>query len=396
MAHSHVPESGNPHTHEHSNNCEEELSAKYAEYVEAHLEQLRAQCQKISICVDDLLADENIIAIINGYDLSIKKTCSLVYKSTSQTFSNFSKECTSKDRESIHAEFEDHLTYQIENDKPVWKNVTKCLEKNYGISETPTYVDQICGLAYNKTQICNASTHKTIRDFFNDQIHHLKCTCKALQTSQLSMPLLVGSAAGVILLLFLLFVIGFFCYRHKKSRKRQKQAPNVIYLQAPNADNNPVYQEIMDDKPHQGYKQPSSLNPPSLPVRYTTPVVNPPVTQFGVHEDAHGYLEPVAASSRFRPTLPLPGQSNTGYEVPPDYTQDDDDGVKKAIIDGSCLEPVDDEDKGYDTLGRNKTGVEASKAEMVPLGPVPAKRTKKDDRQTESHYFELETNGNNF
>lgn len=54
------------------------FSAKYAEYVEEHLEELRAECKKINICVDELLADENIITIINGYDLNVKKTCGSV------------------------------------------------------------------------------------------------------------------------------------------------------------------------------------------------------------------------------------------------------------------------------------------------------------------------------
>ncbi|BFZ02908.1 hypothetical protein BsWGS_05947 [Bradybaena similaris] len=399
MADVHGSESGNAHTHTHSDNCEEELSAKYAEYVEEHLEELRTECKKINTCVDELLADENIITIINGYDLNIKKTCSLVYQSGSETIRNSTKRCTPKDREHIHGDFEDHLTYQLETEKPAWKNVSKCLEKNYGNSiTTATNVEKICGLAYNRTQICNANTHKTIRDFFNDQIHHLKCTCKALQlndgSGKFSMPVLIASVAGGILLLFILCaIVGFICYRRKKSKKRQKQASNVVYVPAPNADNYPIYQELVDDKIHPGFKQPPSLNPPSLPARYTPMANSSDGTQFTVCEDTQGYLEPVAASSRLKPNLPFSGQPNPGYGIPTEYAGVE--GMDPANTDSAYFEPVDDEDKGYDTLSRNKASMEAPKPGMVPLGPVPAKRTKKDDRQTESHYFELETHGNN-
>uniref|UniRef100_A0A0B6ZDC9 Uncharacterized protein n=3 Tax=Arion vulgaris TaxID=1028688 RepID=A0A0B6ZDC9_9EUPU len=390
------------HAHKHGDNCLEELSKKYTEYIESHLDTLREKCAHINVCINVLLEKGNSLSVIGGYDLRLNKTCSLVYKNSYETFGNFTDKCTSVDREDIRDDIEQHLQHQI--NVLEWKNVKRCLDNKFGDTERSSYVDEICGLAHNKTQICSgtsAQAHNRVKNFFNDQLHHLTCTCRALKinetSSHVSIPILAAAVAGGVLLLLALFAIGFICYRRRKSQKRKAQAPSVIYVQAPGTESHPVYQEIYDDRTYPGYNKSSPVKPPNLPLRY----VPSPHTSRTTHlaqqqEDADGYLEPAAVSLINRPKIAIPGATNPSYGAPPKYVEN-----ISADEDASYFEPipspVEDEDKGYDTLDRMKLGLDKSAAvktaDGAPSVPVPAKRIMKDTIQAESPYFLLEKDG---
>lgn len=73
--------------------------------------------------------------------------------------------------------------------------------------------------------------------------------------------------------------------------------------------------------------------------------------------------------SKCRPTLSVPSKENPGYGLPPEYREAEDEDGSEESVQSQEPKPID-----------------------VLLGPVPVKRTKKDDRQAESVYFILEQN----
>lgn len=97
-----------------------------------------------------------------------------------------------------------------------------------------------------------------------------------------------------------------------------------------------------------------------------------------------------------------------GYFNPlPSPTPEDEVKQPLSSEEAPQLSPSRDLDGGYETLARDKTpGLDGrfnkltsqrsscppEEAPKKPLGPVPVKRAKKEDKQTESHYFVLEEN----
>ena len=119
-----------------------------------------------------------------------------------------------------------------------------------------------------------------------------------------------------------------------------------------------------------------------------------------------------------RPALPKRGQptSNPNYDAPPEYTEHEEKPVEGTYFQPLPTPPESPTEKdeagydkllrpqelrtppeGYETVEEARSSIPLEEAprpvipvDQVPLGPVPAARTKKSDRQTESHYFVLE------
>ncbi|XP_005112553.1 uncharacterized protein LOC101850056 isoform X2 [Aplysia californica] len=393
--------------HDHSQDVDGcHVSGKYSEYIQTHLEDLRAKCDHLLGCINKLLQGESPLVVLKGDNISLNKICGLIYRNGNGVYSNSSDKCSDVEREDIRVDLEGHLKNHIE-DASRWKNVRRCLGNSYGDNERTTYVDEICGLARKQTNLCKSfNTHRTVETFFNQQIQHLKCHCQNLDASDghshshVPAGAYIGAGMGGLLLIVIL-VLAFLCYRHRRrQQKKKKRSPNVIYLPAPDADNHPIYQEVYNDM------GPTSTapNPPTLPpMRYTPhPTTSP---RQGAQEEEPAYLEPVEVGSQRRPRLPLPKQANNpGYDLPPKYSEraEDDEALKPqspglddSDIDGGYFQPMPSPpaEGGEDQVEKDKAaGYEAveSVQEDKRLGPVPAKRTKKDDRQAESHYFVLE------
>ncbi|GFR58793.1 hypothetical protein ElyMa_001777400 [Elysia marginata] len=276
-------------------------------------------------------------------------------------------------------------------------------------------------LAAKDKEVCGSyRLHRTIEQFFNEQIQHLRCTCESLKHSHehsgSPIAAIAGGVAGGILFLVLIAVLCFCFYKRRKSKKKKK-SPNVIYLPAPNADQHHVYQEVFDDRPYQSnaFTMTPSSNPPTLPTRYTS--------EPKAHDEEPAYLEPVELGSQrrsYRPALPKRGQpmSNPNYDAPPEYSECEkkpEDGIYFQPLPTPPESPAANErdeggyDKlmrpheqrtppeGYETVEEARSSIPLEEAPRpvipvgdVPLGPVPAARTKKPERQTESHYFLLE------
>ena len=117
----------------------------------------------------------------------------------------------------------------------------------------------------------------------------------------------------------------------------------------------------------------------------------------------------------FRPSLPKRGapRSNPNYDTPPDAQKKPEEGVYFQPLPTPPDSPTEKNKGGYDKLmrpqeqrtppegyetveeARSSMPLEEAPRPLIPvedvkLGPVPAARTKKEDRETESHYFLLE------
>ncbi|CAL1527441.1 unnamed protein product [Lymnaea stagnalis] len=384
-----------------------EVSSTYKEYITSNLDSLRAKCSNLTECLDKLLTEESSFVVLQGENISLNKTCGLIYKPEGGNYTTLRGKCQIEDREEINRDIEHHVADQILSNRD-WKNVKRCLENNYSDQESPR-VEQLCKLAYRRKQICNNTgplVHKRVEDFFNEQIKIMRCSCKSLATdttsdaggdeSEISTGVWIGSGVGILIFLIIVFSLLFLCYRRKHKKSLKKRGPNVIYMPAPNSDT-PVYQEIFDAR---GYCPSPANNPPSLPNRY---ISSPTYGQ----QDDPTYLEPVTAGMKYRPKPPVPGQaSNPGYGSPPRYSECEKDSPTAEDIDNGYFNPLPSpnkdagvpkaENNGYETIEASRLSIpleDAPKPEDIPLGPVPARRTKKDDRQVESNYFVLEKDG---
>ncbi|RUS76557.1 hypothetical protein EGW08_015689 [Elysia chlorotica] len=397
-----------------------ETSSKYTGYIESHLDKLKSKCQSLTACIDLLLLDENPLVVLKGEDISLNKTCGIVSRTSNQEYRTLNEKCTQQTRLEIHDDIEHHLKIAVTDGG--WGKFNRCLENAYGDKDEYPLVDKVCMLAAKEKELCRPSVHRQAESFFNEQIQHLKCTCESLQHGhEHSFPVaaVAGMTVGGILALILIAVTCFCVYKRRKSKKKKK-SPNVIYLPAPNAEQHHVYQdmiyqEVFDDRPYQSnaFCMSPSSNPPTLPTRYTS--------EPKAKEEEPAYLEPIELGSQkrsYRPALPKRGQptSNPNYDAPPEYTEREEkpeDGAYFQPLPTPPGTPTEKEDSGYDKLLRPqelrtppegyetveeaRSSVPLEEAprlvipvEDVPLGPVPASRTKKSERQTESHYFVLE------
>lgn len=393
-------------------------SDKYNIYIETHLQRLKSKCKSLLSCIEQLLADQSTVAVIKGEDIDLNKTCGLVSKTGSVGYRIQTDKCTLEARNEIHDDIDHHLKDAFtEGEVRLGKQFKNCLENSYGDKERLPMVDKVCGIAERQKEMCNNyRLHRRVEQFFNEQIDQLKCSCKSIQaTHEQGAPIAaIGGVIGGGILFLALIVLLCFCFYKRHKSKNKKKAPNVIYLPAPNADHH-VYQEVFDDRPYQtsAFSMTSSSNPPTLPTRYTP--------QPKAKDEEPAYLEPVEMGSQrcsYRPALPKRGQptSNPNYDQPPEYSEQEkkpEDGVYFQPLPTPPESPKSREDgaydklmrpqetrippEGYETVEEARSSVPLEEAprpviplDDVPLGPVPATRTKKSDRQTESHYFLLE------
>ncbi|BFZ17599.1 hypothetical protein BsWGS_20638 [Bradybaena similaris] len=393
--------SGDASIHSHSGDCNTELSGKYAEYIEENREALVAKCERVNNCIEGLLKDENVLLVLKGDNLSLNKTCSLIYENSNDT-NVHSWQCTAEDREDIREDLDQHLALQLDNAKaPAWKNVNKCLKEKYGSKERSTYVNDICGLAFKTPQICDSrNVHRNVTTFFNNQIQHLQCTCRSLENrtppeKRSILPAFLGGLAGGLLLLLIIGVIGWLVYRRRKARKSK----NSKYLPAPTADY-PVYQDIYDDKGFNAYGTYPAGQPPGLPQRFARSPTG--------EEDESAYLEPVEAGLRFRPKLPVPGRENPSYGAPPEYSErapnvplsktDAESGYFQPLPhppeDSGLHRNLAKPENGYETVEEvlNSPARNTPNPEDVRLIPTPVKRTQ-SNRQADPGYVTLEPDG---
>ncbi|KAH9508405.1 hypothetical protein Btru_055168, partial [Bulinus truncatus] len=234
-------------------------------------------------------------------------------------------------------------------------------------------------LVRNKTELCDKSTNKLVEDF----------------VIKWPLGMTIGIGIGCFVVLVTIFGLVFFCYRRGQKRKTKKPTQNVVYVTR-DSDTH-VYQEVSGERVHASFQQ------------------SHPDKNLGRNNQS------MMSGMKYRPMPPVPQQAPLmGYEQPPRYSQcdlDDDDGYFKPIPDpvkatgGSCADTVagfapvgdgsavasalnDSIDLGDGSGSSSVPFVEASTQFSAPLGPVPAKRTKKEDRKVESHYFTLEDGKN--
>ncbi|KAH9508408.1 hypothetical protein Btru_055172 [Bulinus truncatus] len=366
----------------------------YSEYIANNRDYLKDKCSKLTDCIDKLLSDGNTLTVIKGEHISLNKTCGLIYKPENTNYTTLTGKCSATEREEIREDLETNLQNEMDKTDSQLKDVKNCLEKIYKNNRT-TRVEEICLRARVKNEICNkTTTHKSAEVFFNKEIQNLQCKCKHIsQEDGMPLEIIVGIGAGSFIILIFIFLLIFCCYwRKQKLLKRKKTERSVVYVPGGGSDA-PVYQEVNDDKSYRGYQQSPSGQPPALPSRLISQPAGQPD---GI------YLEPVIAGMKYRPMPPVPQQmSNPGYDNPPRYSQcdidDADSGYFQPMPDPvkvgglTFTEPVV-EPMGID-VNDARSSIPSEDAPFpsdAPLGPVPAKRTKKDDRQVESHYFLLE------
>ncbi|XP_055874938.1 uncharacterized protein LOC106073996 [Biomphalaria glabrata] len=389
--------------HNHNYDCVPD--AKYHDYIQHNLDRLKEKCSKLTDCIDKLLEEENAIVVLKGDNISLNKTCGLIYKPENGNYTTLRGKCSPIEREEIRSDIEDGLNDMLDKNR-TWKNVNTCLKNRYGDIERTTRVEEVCLLAKNRKEICNnTTTHKTVERFFNSEIQNLQCRCQLLEhegeenetsSNEMSTGAIIGIGIACFVVLVAIFCLIFFCYR-RKHLKKSKNKPNVVYMAPPGQD--AVYQELFDDKIYKGFPP---NQPPNLPSRYV---------QHSQIQDDSGYLEPVMAGMKYRPMPPIPGQaSNPGYESPPRYSQyekdtatpevDTENGYFKPLPEPSSgtLNAQADSDKersensGYEPLSGSRSSLPLEDA-PVPEAPIPAKRSKSGNKSEESHYFELENGG---
>ncbi|KAH9508406.1 hypothetical protein Btru_055169 [Bulinus truncatus] len=389
--------------HDHGFICEPD--EKYETYIASNLESLREKCSKLTDCIDRLLAEESAIVVLKGENISLNKTCGLIYKPEGGNYTTLRGKCSATERDEIRSDLETNINEQLDNNR-TWRPVNTCLKNKYGESQRTTRVEEICTLAKIRKEICNnTSTHRIIQSFFNLEIQNLQCRCKLLESNKESdsssdvMPVggIVGIGIGCFVVIVAIFSIILFCYRRKHKLKSKQNNPNVIYMPAPGSDS-AVYQELYDDRNYKGFSQ---SQPPSLPSRY--------VQHSSITQDDSGYLEPVMAGMKYRPMPPIPGQaSNPGYESPPRYSQyeresaaveeDAENGYFKPLpneTEGTgdvqaTITATMQESNGYEEVSGSRTSIPLEDA-PVPTNPVPAKRSKIEKPQEDSHYYVLES-----
>ncbi|KAK0046200.1 hypothetical protein Bpfe_024387 [Biomphalaria pfeifferi] len=368
----------------------------YAAYIDKYAEYLKEKCSKLTDCIDKLLTEENQLTIIRGENISLNKTCGLVYRTENSTYTTLKGKCSATEREEIRSDLENNLQNQLDNNR-TWKGIDTCLNNLYGNTERTNRVEEICLRARIRKEICNSTNnHRTVEAFFNNEIQSLQCKCKLLtQSAGLKMPVIIGIGVGSFVLLLLIFCLIFCCYRRNRKRKRAQTNRSVVYVAG--SSDGQVYQEVLDDKSYNGYRQSPQANPPSLPSRY---IQHTPGAQ-----DDGGYLDPVMIGMKYRPMPPIPQQnSNPEYDNPPRYSECDKDDVDNGYF-RPLADPVKDvaNSSKPSTATADVSGLEqasdrdpttpledAPVPSSVLLGPVPAKRTKKEDRKVESHYYLLE------
>nr|KAI8766756.1 hypothetical protein BgiMline_004426 [Biomphalaria glabrata] len=195
----------------------------YADYIKKYADILKKKCSKLTDCIDQLLAEENQLTIIRGENLSLNKTCGLVYRTKNETYTTLPRKCSATEREEIREDLENNLRNQLDNTKnKTWQAINNCLKGLYGHTGRTNRVEEICLRAKIRKEICNSTqNHRTVESFFNSEIQSLQCKCQLLtQSAGLKTPVIIGIGVGTLVLLLLIVCLGIWWYRRKQKLKR--------------------------------------------------------------------------------------------------------------------------------------------------------------------------------
>ncbi|XP_071083338.1 uncharacterized protein [Haliotis cracherodii] len=385
------------------------ISAKHAKYIQAHLKELRAQCNGFNHCLNELYSQENTLLILQGKDIELTHICSLVQPHSDDEVS-FS--CSDAERSMIRQDLATHLSEllsdeednhvgddhnhaqqigqeavseggqsrrrrdeghgHVENNqsqsrakldpadhhKKEWAQLRKCIDDKH--PDEPS-VDAVCMLQnYNRTiHVCGSKAmHHTVESFFNKQLQHLQCTCDSLPAARSPLYLIIGGAVGGFVLISLIIILLCLVVRQKKKNKKKKKHGDdkwQVSYAAGDAEDASAYSEISDvTLPLSKYraealkqKQREGSPGPSLPDRYIK--VPPP----GTVKDLTGsieYLEPWDSPRFSLAEVDYDDRHQVGGDV--DVHADAADRGSYFIPLGS--KPDTGEDCGYETLTKNK------------------------------------------
>ncbi|KAI8794656.1 hypothetical protein BgiBS90_005032 [Biomphalaria glabrata] len=164
--------------------CEQIAKSEgYAAYIDKYADILKEKCSKLSDCIDKLVGEETQLTIIRGGNISLNKTCGLVYRTNNDTYTTLTGKCEATEREEIREDLENNLQNQLDYNK-TWKGIDTCLRNLYGNTERTNRVEEICLRAKIRKEICNSTqSHRLVEAFFNDEILNLQSKCKQIAKS---------------------------------------------------------------------------------------------------------------------------------------------------------------------------------------------------------------------
>ncbi|KAK7004982.1 hypothetical protein BgiMline_006530, partial [Biomphalaria glabrata] len=113
-----------------------------AAYIDKNADILKEKCSKLTGCIDKLVTEENQLTIITGDNISLNKTCGLVYRTNNDTYTTLTGKCEATEREEIREDLENNLQNQLDNNK-TWKGINTCLGNLYGYTERTNRVEEI-------------------------------------------------------------------------------------------------------------------------------------------------------------------------------------------------------------------------------------------------------------
>ncbi|XP_055874940.1 uncharacterized protein LOC106080055 [Biomphalaria glabrata] len=318
-----------------------------AAYIDKYADILKEKCSKLTGCIDKLVTEENQLTIITGDNISLNKTCGLVYRTNNDTYTTLTGKCEATEREEIREDLENNLQNQLDNNK-TWKGINTCLGNLYGYTERTNRVEEICLRAKIRKEICNSTqSHRLVEAFFNDEILNLQSKCKQIAKSdqhqvqgESKLPVIIGIGVGSFLLLLLILCLGIWWYRRRKQKSK---------------------------KSYTGYRQ--SLHTPGLP---------------GAQDDGD-CLEPAVTGMMYRPMPPFPQQmSSPGYEDQPHYSEAD-----KNYGENVYVNTVADSAKG---IAHSTPQENAPVPSNVLVSPVESHYDQLEDRaqnESENNYTKL-------
>ncbi|XP_076442578.1 uncharacterized protein LOC143281298 [Babylonia areolata] len=312
----HEEEDDHDHATDHEDFTCQPTSSQHSAYIRDNLAVLQKKCAEFQECTREVYSAENFHRILAGGNIQLRNICGLMYANGGGEYTTLNKQCTDKERQAIRQGIGERLVSTLAepptDNRSSWRRLRRCLNHNRKRDEH--LIDTACRMKKTSTFLCeDLEVDHVTEDFFNHEMEHLHCSCKAISaeaanmdsanSSRLPLAVRAGIIGGVVgLLLILIIVIVVLCLRHRRV-KRELNKHRMQYLPSFQGEPSAIYQEIGDHTQAMaalrrardaGHTPPYSFmdQAPALPARYVKDM-SASKSDLAAEGDPE-YLEPLA------------------------------------------------------------------------------------------------------